>query len=317
MYPRFAVTLRLALLLLAIGSVLPTGAAEPQASSGSTPVQVLTSRMREELLRMNDFFDTMLPGTLAEQNIILKFTPKFSDLRDNEFIRYPFELRYGFAPRLELFGGLTPYTPNPFNRGRDHRWGLGETRLGFRYNLGKLLRFYDEATAGFEERSPLGRPPLEIIDSYTHLRPFLTASRQLSLLPDTTFFTNFSYDREVNTPGRERPLVSKMHIAEVGPGLLYKPGEFGAFAEYRFRYIEQNMIGSHNAHDSKVGVLWDIPLARTEAWKLPGKWQLELAYKFNREEGFEDDRGVTARVSWRTSLREVLRAPEKPTARIK
>jgi hypothetical protein len=317
MQPRFVAARRLAFFAFLIGSTCTALAAEIGGEPGSTPVQVLTSRMREELLRMNDFFDTMLPGTLAEQNIILKFTPKFSDLRDNEFIRYPFELRYGYTERLELFGGLTPYTPNPFNRGRDHRWGFGETRVGFRYNLGKLLGFYDQATAGFEERSPLGRPPLEIIDRYTHLRPFLTTSRKLTLLPDTTFFTNFSYDREVNTPGRERPTVSKMHIAEVAPGLLYKPGEFGAFAEYRFRYIEQNMLGSHNAHDSKVGALWDIPLVRTEKWKLPGKWQVELAYKFNREEGFDDDRGVTARVSWRTSLREVLRAPEKPTARVK
>ena len=94
-----------------------------------------------------------------------------------------------------------------------------------------------------------------------------------------------------------------------------KPGEFGAFAEYRFRYIDEN-VGSHHAHDSKVGVLWDVPLARTQKWNLPGKWQLELAYKLNREEGFDTDRGVTARVSWRTSLREVLKATQG-TARAK
>ena len=282
---------------------------------GSAPSQTLTSRMREDLLRMNDFFDTMLPGTLSEHNIILKFTPKFSDLRDNEFVRYPFELRYGLTQHLELYGGMSPYSPNPFNAGRDHSWGFGEARMGFRYNLGKLLHFYDEATAGFEYRSPLGRPPLEIIDRYTHLRPFLATSRKLTLLPHTTFFTNFSYDREVNTPGRMQPLVTKMHVAEVGPALLYKPGEFGAFAEYRFRYIDEN-TGSHHAHDSKVGVLWDVPLVRTQKWKLPGKWQVELGYKFNREEGFDNDRGVTARVSWRTSLREVLGAPEN-TARTK
>jgi hypothetical protein len=284
--------------------------ANGDASSG----QSLRGRMREDLLRMNEFFDTMLPGTLAEYNIVLKFTPKFSDLRDNEYIRFPLELRYGLTPRWELFGGFTPYIPNPFNDGRDHRWGMGETRLGFRYDLKNLLRFYDEATVGFETRSPLGRPPLEIIDRYTHLRPFLSAGRKLKLIPDTTFFTNFSYDREVNTPTRKLPMgVSKMHIAEIGPGILYKPGQFGAFAEYRFRYIDQNMYGTHRAHDSKVGVLWDVPLARSQSWRLPGKWQLELAYKFNQEEGYDSDRGVTARVSWRTSLREVLGAPEPST----
>lgn len=266
--------------------------------------------MREDLLRMNDFFDTMLPGTLSEYNIILKFSPKFSDLRDNEYIRYPFELRYGLTPRWELFGGMTPYHPNPFNQGRDHAWGFGEARLGARYNLGKFLGFFDEATAGFEVRSPLGTPPMEIIGRYTHLRPFLVTSRKLSIIPDTTFFTNFGYDREVDTPTRDQPNMSQTHIAEVGPGLLYKPGEFGAFAAYRYRHITRD-TGSHNAHDNKIGVLWDVPLTRTQRLKLPGKWQLELAYKYNIEEGMDTDQGVTARVSWRTTLREVLKAPEK------
>lgn len=295
-------------LACALLAVLPPATAVAQEATEQN--QSLTSRMREDLLRMDNFFDTMIPGTLGDSNIILKFSPKFSDLRDNEFVRYPFELRYGLAPRWELFGGLTPYHPNPFNRGRDHRWGFGQARLGIRYDLGRFLGVYDEATVGFEARSPLGTPPLVIIGRYTHLRPFLSTARKLRRVPHTTFFTNFSYDREVETPGREQPSIPEVHIAEVAPSLLYKPGEFGAFTEYRFRYIT-HPTGSRNAHASKVGVLWDMPLARTKRLKLPGKWQLELAYKYNREEGFETDQGVTARVSWRTSLREVLRAPEK------
>lgn len=308
MHPRFSRLRRLTLIVLfsAVEFGFPNAATAAENGSGGVGSQ-LRSRMREDLLRMNDFFDTMLPGTLAERNIVLKFSPKFSDLRDNEFFRFPFELRYGYSPRVELFGGMSPFTPNPFNSGRDHRWGLGESRLGVRYNLqGKFLRFYDEATLGFEARVPLGQPPLEIIGRYTHLRPFLTTSRKLKWVPDTTFFTNFSYDREVDTPGRSKPMVSKMHITEVGPGILYKPGEFGAFAEYRFRYIDEDLVGTHHAHDSKVGVIWDVPLVRTQRWKLPGKWQVELAYKLNREEGYDRDHGVSARVSWRTSLREVL-----------
>jgi hypothetical protein len=300
---RVAVISLFAFAFLAVGSHQPL-----LAEDASQPNQTLRSRMREDLLRMNDFFDTMLPGTLSQYNIVLKFAPKFSDLRDNEYVRYPFELRYGLTPRWELFGGMSPYHPNPFNDGRDHRWGFGQLRSGARYDLGKIW-FYDEATASFEVRTPLGAPPIEIIGRYTHLAPLLTASRKLSWVPHTTFFTNFGYDREINTPTRDRPPVSKMHVAGVGPGLLYKPGEFGLFGEYRFRHITTD-AGSHNAHDSKVGVLWDVPLVRTQRY-LPGKWQIELAYKHNREEGMETDEGVTARVSWRTTLREVLKAPEK------
>src|SRR3954470_7707334 len=73
--------------------------------------------MRQTVLRMTEFFDTTLPGVLQEQNITLHFTPKFSDLRDQEYIRYPLELRYGASSRLELSTGLTPFSPNPFNGG--------------------------------------------------------------------------------------------------------------------------------------------------------------------------------------------------------
>src|SRR5581483_6473137 len=77
--------------------------------------------VRERVLRMTEFFDTMLPGVLEEHNMTLHFTPKFSDLRDNEFMRFPLELRYGITDRWELAGGINPFVPNPINRGRDHR----------------------------------------------------------------------------------------------------------------------------------------------------------------------------------------------------
>ena len=287
------------------------GAKAEEGSPKSQPLTMITDEVRRDLERLDEFFDTRLPGTLRHYNLELKFTPKFGDLRDNEFIRYPFELRYGLGNDTEIYGGMTPFTPNPFNNGRQHRWGFGEQRLGVRHDFGRLLWFYDESTIGIEGRSPLGKPPIEVIDGYSHIRPFVTGSRQLKLIPDTKFYTNFSYDREVATPSRENPVgISKMHIAEVGPGLFYKPNEFGLFGEYRFQYITTDM-GSHHAHNRKVGVVWDVPLERSQKWKLPGKWKVELAYKFNHEQGFDDDHGLVARVSWRTSLREVLDATNK------
>ena len=105
---RYPPSPRFALLFLATLPLSALPALMAQTEMSSAPNQTLTGRMREDLLKMNDFFDTMLPGTLSEHNIILKFTPKFSDLRDNEFVRYPFELRYGLTQKLELFGGMSP-----------------------------------------------------------------------------------------------------------------------------------------------------------------------------------------------------------------
>src|SRR3954466_4418431 len=82
-------------------------------------------QVRERVYRMTEFFDTMLPGTLQAHNVTLHFTPKFSDFRDEQYVRYPLELRYGLNEHWELSSGIVPFGPNPFRTGRDHRWGPG------------------------------------------------------------------------------------------------------------------------------------------------------------------------------------------------
>jgi hypothetical protein len=287
------------LLLVAVLAAAAARAAEPAPS----PAQ----RVREQVLRMTEFFDTMLPGVLQENNVTLHFTPKFSDLRDNEYVRYPLELRYGATKNWELSGGFTPYTPNPFNRGREHRWGLGEAKLGARYDIDGSLPFFDDTTVGVETRIPMGKPPTEINDHYTHVKPFVAAARSLHIWPDVTFYSNLSYDRSVELTSREAPppWVVRKNIIELSPGLLFKPGEIGYFGEYHWRHITEPTEW-HLAHEVQVGTIWDVPTSRTEKWKLPGKWQLEFAYKFTQEEGRGNHHGVSARVNWRTTLREVL-----------
>lgn len=282
---------------------LPIAVAAPATPEAKSPVD----RVREHVLRMTDFLDTMLPGVLDEHNITFHFRPKFGDLRDEEYMRFPVELRYGYTDHLELRAGIVPFTPSPFNSGRDHRWGLGEARLGARYDLGATLNFFDETTVGLDTRIPLGHPPVDLNDHYTHVKPFITAARSLRAWPSTTLYFNLAYDRSLNLTNRDAPPpeVIRKHIVEVAPGLLFKPAQFGYFAEYRFRHISEPG-DPHLAHQVQFGTIWDVPLERSEKWRLPGKWQLEIAYRVEHEEGRETDHGVSARVNWRTTLREVL-----------
>ncbi|PTX95679.1 hypothetical protein DB354_09710 [Opitutus sp. ER46] len=272
--------------------------------------------LKERVLQMTEFLDTVLPGTLGADNVTLHVNPRFTDLRDREFFRLPVEVRYGATDRLELIGGVSPFTPNPINSGRDHRWGPGEAKIGARYDIGSRLWFYDKATVGLETRVPLGKPPVQLNDHYTHVRPFLATSRTLRRWPQTTFYTNFSYDRSVKLTerGPPPPDVERRHVGEVAPGLLYKPGELGYFAEYRFRHF-QTPLENHLGHETQIGTIWDIPLWRSAQWKLPGKWQVSIGYRYTTEEGHGDSHGVTTRVSWRTTLREVLEhVTPKPAA---
>jgi hypothetical protein len=265
--------------------------------------------MLEDLLKMREFIDTTVPGTLEKYKLVVSFSPRFADANKGEFIRLPVTVRYGLKKRWEIYGGLTPFSPNPINSGKEHRWGLGEARLGVRYDWGHWGKVFDHVTLGLEGRTPLGKPPYDLIDYYTHVVPFINTSRPLPF-KYTTLYTNLSYDRSIETPDRAPaplpPDIVRHHIFTVTPSVLYKPGEFGGFVEYNWRHIEDQVKGTHLGHEIKAGPLWDVPLWRTQSWGLPGKWQVELAGRVSFEEGERTSHGVSLRVRWRTTIREVL-----------
>jgi|GEM_PF-1743415 len=291
----------------------PTATAPVAPNEEAHPTQPSKTDIRywmmEDLLKMSEFLDTTLPGTLRKYKLVFSISPRAADARRGEFIRLPVELRYGLSDRWEIDGGLTPFCPNPINSGIEHRWGLGEADLGIRYDWGHWGKLFDHVTIGVESRTPLGKPPYDIIDYYTHIIPFINTSRPLPI-KYTTLYTNVSYDRSMDTPDRASaplpPTVDRRHIFTVTPSVLYKPGEFGAFFEYSWHHIEDQAIGTHLGHEFKAGPVWDVPLWRTRSWGLPGKWQVELAGRVSFEQGMRTTQGVSVRVRWRTTLREVF-----------
>jgi hypothetical protein len=257
--------------------------------------------LRDEVLRLHDFFDVTLPGIAARHHLIFDFEPKVGDLLRREYVRYPLEVRYGLSKNWEIFGGVTPVSPNPIDEGEDHRWSMGMAKLGVRYALPKAERLgFQKISLGFEGRQPLGNPPLGLIDHYLHLRPSITASRPVTWFEDTTFFLGLTYDRSVWAPGHDdvSSEAVKRHMSEIAPGLLYKPGEFGYFAQYALRHWDEP-VGYRLEHIGKVGVIWDMPLERSRKWRLPGKWQFELGVRASDLDGEGTDLGVHARAKVR------------------
>src|SRR4030095_6081371 len=82
--------------------LLTTCLATAWAMLGATyGTEVTTSdRVREQVLRMTEFFDTNLPGVLQEHNMTLHVKPKFSDLRKYEYWRFPLQLRHRLTDNL-------------------------------------------------------------------------------------------------------------------------------------------------------------------------------------------------------------------------
>lgn len=275
-----------------------------KAASAVVKTSVAVSHtVRDEVLRMRDLFDVRLPGALGSKNLVFDFEPKAGDLVRRQFVRYPFIVRYGLSPKWEVYTGLTPISPNPFKSGKDHRWGLGMATLGVRHDSTLEDCYFKQISYGVESQVPLGEPPVDLIDHYIHVKPYVTVSRPLESLKKTTLLTSVSYDRSFDSTSRENvpPEVKRRHIFEVAPGLFYKPSEFGYLAQYGLQWIDEP-DGLHLAHTGKVGILWDVPLARSERWSLPGKWQFELAYRCTAEEGYDFEHGAVARVKWKMNL---------------
>ena len=282
-------------------------ALKPVATAANAIVrtsELVTQKFQQESLKMNEFLDVRLPGGTARKHLVFSFEPKLGDFFRREYVQYPFELRYGVTNSLEAYAGMTPIMANPFIAGPDRRWGFGMAKLGVRYTIAPKHFYFSKMTFGVEGLAPLGQPPVSLIDHYTHVKPYVTVSRELTMVRHTTFFTTVSYDRVLHTPFHNAipPGVIKKNIFEVAPGLLYKPSQYGAFFEYGWQIVDQHE-GQHLVNSYVIGGLWDIPMERSERWGLPGKWQCELGYRSRNEQGVEPDRGLYARVRWKINLK--------------
>ena len=180
---------------------LPVATALGTAPAPELPPAPLETRM----LRLTELLDTRLPGVLGVDGVMLRLQPRLGDLRDRDYVRLPLELRRGLAERTELALGLTPFTANPFRRGRDHRHGPGEGRIEFRRELGL---------------------PAALNDGFAHLTPKLAVSRPWPGWPPALAYAELRYDRGLPYPARLAELrgARRRWDATVASGRLYQPG---------------------------------------------------------------------------------------------
>jgi len=258
------------------------------------------------MLRLTELLDTRLPGILGVDGAVLRLQPRLGDLRDRDYLRLPLELRRGIADRTELAVGITPFTANPFRRGPDHRHGPGELRLELRRELRLPAGSAWRADAGLEARLPLGRPPAALNDGFAHLTPNVALSRPSPGWPGALAYAEARHDWGLPYPVRpaERRVARRRWDATAALGLLYQPEAWGGFVEHHLRRVGEGRT-AFAAPESRVGVVWAVPVARSRAWGLPGLWRAEVAYRrvHVARPGAEFASGLVTRVRWNLRLR--------------
>lgn len=271
------------------------------------------------IIRLTELLDTRLPGILGVDGVLLRLQPRLGDLRDREYLRLPLELRRGLAERTELALGLTPFTANPFRRGPDHRHGPGEGRIEVRRELRLPAASAWRADAALEVRFPLGRPPAALNDGFAHLTPKVALSRPWPGWPGALAYAELRHDWSLPYPARpaERRAARRRWDTTAALGLLYQPEAWGGFVEHHLRWVGEGGT-SFAAPESRLGVVWAVPVARSRAWGLPGIWRAEVAYRRVHllRPGSEFASGLVTRVRWNLGLRppSPLRTPASAAA---
>ncbi len=272
-------------------------------------VEVATHHWDSRSLRMREVLDLRLPNQgHGKYDLTLDFEPKLGDLAKRDYVRYPVELRYGLDEHWECYGGVTPYSPNPF-KGPNKSWGLGYYSQGVRYDTDIKGWFFQDLAWGVDVKVPLGNPPLRLIDRYTHVTPYLTLARDLPKWKSTKLLIQISYDAAAQWGSDPSPERVKRHRLEAGPALFYKPSEWGLFGQFAWRRFQEPERGEFNGSLTRGGGVWDIPMERSHKWGLKGKWQIEAALQVETEQGKDTDVGFNTRVRWKFDLKRDRKAP--------
>ena len=276
-------------------------AGEPEAESERIVDELLDhlpGRLPDDMRMVRDFFGRRLPGTLERYKLSLDYTPKFGDLVNREYIRFPLVLSYGLTDRTEVFEGFTPFTPNPFRPGEDQRVGLGLFRTGIRHEIDGIGNLVDSILFGLEVKVPLGRPPLDLADYYGRFRPSVTLAREVPGHPDWLLLLNLMHDRSFSVPYRNQDEdFLRVNKSEFSPGILYQPNELGYLLEYTYRALDEE-TGFRKAHVYSFGLLWDVPNRRVPRL-LPGEWEIDTIYRLTDE----DERSIRHSLDVRVKVR--------------
>jgi len=218
----------------------------------------------EEFSRVQGLFDVDLPKTVERLRPKLIIHPHFGDFLHRSYLRLPVAVRFGLSDHLELNAEVESYLAHGL-KGHGPGYGLDRLSLGAKYQWQHWLRPEVDVSTGFNASFPVGRPPLDLTDGYTHFEPYVTFSRRWPEYPRLTPFVSLGTDLmwPSSVPGTFARNDAHSHSMGVSGGFLYDRDTLKytlVFSDWTTSLLGR---GSHQFVSVNPSVLWQLPRALT------------------------------------------------------
>jgi len=250
--------------------------------------------------QLRGIFDVILPDTQERRTWKLSFEPRVWDLVDDDYVRVPMGVVYGFNQRTEGEFEIDGYFANP---GKDSSGvGVANYRLSFKRKWKPTQGSQINAASGVRFVWPEPASPAELNQGINRTSMYAAFSRKLGAKKDFEGILNISYD--ILTPssadGRIAEDKPQDDFFRIAPGVLYHRGRVTYGLSAGWAHTVDGVAEDY--YLLSPSVIYEIP--PKYLFNGPGRWQVGFAVEGKH---YSDDYDVDLRlrVRWLGSVRRV------------
>jgi hypothetical protein len=255
--------------------------ATPGARAQPAPAPENNRTAREEgslLTRVRGIFDLDLPDIDPPGTVKLTLHPHFGDLVRRDYMRVDTGFRWAVNDNFEISPEAAVYFTHGFGGG-DDGYGIGELRLGTKYILRGKPDADMETSLFLNVEVPVGSPPVDLTDGFTHLAPGFLVQHNSSRNRKLTTFAGAGLDLVSDsgipgTPVRNQPLDDSMNFTA---GVVYDLGQLKWTLSAT--YATTALLGDATEHFFylRPSLLWYVP--RKYTFNSKTQWLLGLGLR--------------------------------------
>lgn len=257
--------------------------------------------------QLRGIFDVVLPDTQERGTWKLSFQPRVWDLIDDDYVRVPMGVTYGFNRRTEGEFEIDGYFANPRE---DEISGLGiaNYRLSFKRKWKPTVGSEINAATSLQFVWPDPSSPAELNHGINRTSILMAFSRKIGATKQNEGILNLSYDLITSSRAdgripRDKPQDDFFRIA---PGMLHHRGRFTYGLSAGWAHTVDG--DSANYFLLSPSVIFEIP--RKYVFNSPGRWQIGFAVEgkyFNASYDDDYDVDFRLRVRWLGSISRVYK----------